>query len=96
MGAGIKIDKHTYTHSGSSGVVFTLLGPLILWLAYRDGPFLALAIAEIDCHLVIYLSLRHLVYPRSHGFHVSVQRYILAAIPTALINIVMVAISGIC
>ena len=84
--------KHTFTRYGLSGVVFTLLGPGILWLAYPAGPFLALAIAEASCHVLRYLTFRHLVFPRGHGFHVSVPRYILAAIPTILTNIVLVAV----
>ena len=84
--------KHTFTRYGLSGVVFTLLGPGIFWLAYPAGPFLALAIAEGSCHVLRYFSFRHLVFPRSHGFHVSVPRYIVAAIPTTLTGIVVVAI----
>ena len=84
--------KHTFTRYGLSGVVFTLLGPGIFWLAYPAGPFLALAIAEASCHVLRYLSFRHLVFPRSHGFHVSVPRYIVAAIPTTLTGIVVVVI----
>ena len=84
--------KHTFTRYGLSGVVFTLFGPGIFWLAYPAGPFLALAIAEASCHVLRYLSFRHLVFPRSHGFHVSVPRYIVAAIPTTLTGIVVVAI----
>ena len=83
--------KHTFTRYGLSGVVFTLLGPGIFWLAYPAGPFLALAIAKGSCHVLRYLSFRHLVFPRSHGFHVSVPRYIVAAIPTTLTGIVVVA-----
>jgi hypothetical protein len=84
--------KLTFTRYGLSGLVFTLLGPGIFWLAYPAGPFLALAIAEGSCHVLRYLSFRHFVFPRSHGFHVSVPRYIVAAIPTALIGIVVVAL----
>jgi putative flippase GtrA len=83
--------KHTFTRYGLSGVFFTLLGPGIFWLAYPAGPFLALAIAEGSCHVLRYLTFRHLVFPRSHGFHVSVPRYIVAAIPTTLTGIVVVA-----
>ena len=53
---------------------------------------MSLAIAETSCHVLRYLTFRHLVFPRSHGFHVSVPRYIVAAIPTTLTNIVIVAI----
>ena len=75
-----------------SGVVFTVLGPSLFWLAYPLGPFLALAIAEASCHVLRYLSFRHLVFTRDHGFHVSVPRYIVAAIPTTITGIVVVAI----
>jgi putative flippase GtrA len=84
--------KHTFTRYGLSGVVFTLLGPGIFWLAYPAGPLLALVIAQASCHVLRYLSFRHLVFPRGHGFYVSVARYIVAAIPTTLTNIVMMAI----
>jgi putative flippase GtrA len=84
--------KHTFTRYGLSGVVFTILGPGIFWLAYPAGSFLAVGIAEASCHVLRYLSFRHLVFPRSHGFHVSVPRYIVAAIPTTLTNLVMVAL----
>jgi hypothetical protein len=84
--------KHTFTRYGLSGIVFTLLGPGILWLVYPAGPFVALAIAELSCHTLRYLSFRYLVFPRGHGFHVSVPRYIVAAIPTILTNILLVAI----
>ena len=84
--------KHTFTRYGLSGVVFTILGPGIFWLAYPAGPFLALGIAEASCHVLRYLSFRHLVFPRGHGFHVSVPRYIVAAIPTTLTNLVMVGL----
>ena len=85
--------KHTFTRYGLSGVVYTLLGAGIFWLVYPAGPFLVLGIAEGNCHLLRYLSFRYLVFPRSHGFHVSVPRYIVAAIPTTLTGIVVVAIS---
>jgi putative flippase GtrA len=83
--------KRTFTRYGLSGIVFTLLGPGVFWLAYPAGPFLALGIAEASCHVLRYLTFRHLVFPHSHGFHVSVQRYIVAAIPTTLTGIVVVA-----
>ena len=78
-----------------SGIVFTILGPCIFWIAYPLGPFLALAMAEASCHVLRYLSFRHLVFPRGHGFHVSVPRYIVAAIPTTLTGIVVVAVSAV-
>lgn len=84
--------KHTFTRYGLSGVFFTIVGPGIFWLAYPAGPFLALGIAEASCHVLRYLSFRNLVFPRGHGFHVSVQRYIVTAIPTTLTNLVMVGI----
>jgi putative flippase GtrA len=83
--------NHTFTRYGLSGIFFTILGPGILWLAYPAGPFLALATAEASCHALRYLSFRYIVFPRGHGFRVSVPRYILAAIPTTLTNIIIVA-----
>lgn len=74
MGAGDKIAKHTFTHFGISGVVFTLLGAGIFCLSFPGGLFLDLAIAEESCHVLRNIFIRHLVFPRSLGFHVSVQR----------------------
>jgi hypothetical protein len=53
---------------------------------------MSLAIAEASFHVLRCLTFRHLVFPRGHGFHVSVPRYIVAAIPTTHPNIVIVAI----
>ena len=53
---------------------------------------MALAIAEASCHVLRYLTFRQLVFPRGHGFHVSVPRYMVAAIPTTFTNTVIVAI----
>jgi hypothetical protein len=83
--------KYIFTRYGLSGVVFTLLGPGILWLAYPVGPLLALGIAEVSCHVLRYLSFRHFDFPIVHGFHVSLPRYI-AAIPTTLANVLLVVI----
>jgi putative flippase GtrA len=83
--------EHTFARYGLSGIFFTLLGPGIFWLAYPAGPFLALAIAEVCCHVLRYLSFRHLVFPSGHGFRVSVPRYIVAVIPTTLTGVVVVA-----
>ncbi len=72
-------------------MAFTLLGSVILWLAYPAGLFLSLSIAEASCHVLRYLSSRHLVFPRGHGCHVSVSGYIVTAITTTLTGIVAVA-----
>ena len=84
--------KHTFIRYGLSGVVYTLLGAGIFWLVYPAGPFLALGIAEVSCHVVMYLSLRHFVFPIGHGFHVSVPRYIATEIPTTITNVLLVVI----
>ena len=84
--------RRTFTRYWLSGVVFTVLGPGIFWMAFPAGPFLALAISEVSCHFLRYLSFRHFVFPLGKGFHVSVPRYIVAVIPTILANILLVAI----
>ena len=84
--------NHTFTRYGLSGVFFTILGPGIFWMTYPAGPFLALGTAEVSCHVLRYLSFRHLVFPRSRGFKVSMPRYIVSAIPTTLTNLILVTI----
>jgi hypothetical protein len=84
--------RDTITRYGINGIVFTVLGPLLFWILYPVGAVMAWAITESSCHLLRYLSFRHLVFPRSRGYTVSPLRYIAAAAPTALIGFTVVAL----
>jgi putative flippase GtrA len=84
--------RHSFTRYGLSGVVFTILGPAIFWLAYPMGAFLALGIAEATCHILRYFSFRFLVFPNSQGYRVSIPRYIISIVPTITAGAITVAI----
>jgi hypothetical protein len=87
------LPKHSFTHYGLRGIVFTLLGPGIIWLGYPvAGPLLPLANVEGSCHVLRFLSIRHHFFPRSPGFQVSLSRYVVVRIPHLLTGIVVVAI----
>ncbi|MFN9622130.1 MAG: hypothetical protein ACK587_04760 [Cyanobacteriota bacterium] len=69
---------------GLSGVVFTILGPLLFWFAYPLGPLIAIVMAEIIVHSVRYFTFRLLVFPASKGYNVNIQRYVISALPVSL------------
>jgi hypothetical protein len=85
------MNSHAFTRYGLSGIVFTILGPSIFWLAYPMGAFLALGIAEATCHILRYFSFRLLVFPKSQGYRVSIPRYIISIVPTIMAGAVTVA-----
>jgi putative flippase GtrA len=74
-----------------SGVVFTILGPALFWLAYPLGAFQAVAIAEVCTHSVRFLMFRILVFPVHKGYQVSLLRYVVAALPVSLAGVIAVA-----
>mgnify|MGYP006285373761 CR=1 FL=1 len=82
----------TFTRYGLNGLFFTFLGPALFWLLYPLGPLRAWLFVELGCHILRYISFRLLVFPRSHGFHVSLIRYLIAWIPTALSGFLSVAL----
>jgi putative flippase GtrA len=77
---------------GLTGVVFTLLGPALFWLAYPLGPFQALAIAEIIVHSIRFIAFRSLVFPMHKGYRVSLPRYLVAALPVSLTGVLIVGL----
>lgn len=86
------MNSHSFTRYGLSGIVFTILGPTIFWLAYPMGAFLALGIAEATCHILRYFSFRLLVFPKSKGYRVSIPRYIISIMPTITAGAVIVGL----
>ncbi|MBW4530099.1 MAG: hypothetical protein KME02_05335 [Aphanothece saxicola GSE-SYN-MK-01-06B] len=86
------MNSHSLTRYGLSGVVFTILGPAIFWLAFPMGAFIALGLAEASCHIIRYFSFRILVFPKSRGYRVTIRGYIISILPTLLAGIAIVAI----
>ena len=86
------MNSHSLTRYGLSGIVFTILGPTIFWLAFPLGAFVALGIAEATCHILRYFSFRLLVFPKSKGYHVTIPRYIISIVPTFLAGVTTVAV----
>jgi putative flippase GtrA len=75
-----------------TGVMFTILGPVLFWLAYPLGPLLALVLAELAVHTVRYHTFRTVVFPVDRGYRVSLRRYVVAALPVSLAGFVSVAV----
>ena len=75
-----------------TGVVFTILGPGLFWLAYPWGPFRAIALAEITVHTVRFLTFRMVVFPEHMGYRVNLRRYALSTLPVTLTGIASVAL----
>ena len=77
---------------GVSGVVFTILGPALFWLAYPMGPFMAVGVAELTVHVIRFAAFRAVVFPAHKGYRVSLPRYVLSALPVSLAGVVVVAL----
>ena len=75
-----------------TGVVFTILGPGLFWLAYPLGPLLAVAMAESAVHTIRFLAYQKVVFPAHKGYRVSPRRYILSALPVSLTGVISVAL----
>lgn len=84
--------RRAFLRFGLSGVVFTVLGPSLFWLAYPLGPFVAVAVAELLVHALRFATFRFLVFPTHRGYRVSLQRYILSALPVSLAGMLTVAL----
>ena len=84
--------KNTFTRYGLSGVVFTLLGPGIFWVAYPVGPFLAAALAEVAVHSVRFFTFKRFVFRAEMGYQVSILRYLVSALPLTLAGFTSVAV----
>lgn len=77
---------------GLSGMVFTCLGPLMFWLAYPLGPFMAVTVAELLVHTIRFAAFRAVVFPAHKGFKVSLPRYVISVLPVSLAGILSVAL----
>lgn len=84
--------RRAFLRFGLSGVVFTILGPALFWLAYPLGPFVAVAVAELLVHAVRFATFRQLVFPAHRGYRVSLPRYVLSALPVSLAGVLSVAL----
>jgi putative flippase GtrA len=84
--------RRAFLRFGLSGVVFTILGPALFWLAYPLGPFMALAVAELSVHALRFATFRKLVFPAHKGYRVSLPRYVMSALPVSLSGVMVVAL----
>lgn len=84
--------RRAFLRFGLSGVLFTILGPALFWLAYPMGPFVAVAVAELSVHAVRFATFRKLVFPAHMGYQVSLPRYVLSALPVSLTGVIVVAL----
>lgn len=83
--------SRAFLRFGLSGVVFTILGPGLFWLAYPLGPFVAVAVAELLVHAMRFATFRRLVFPAHKGYRVNLARYLLSALPVSLAGVLNVA-----
>lgn len=84
--------RQAFLRFGMSGVVFTILGPSLFWLAYPLGPFVAVAVAEVSVHLLRFFTFRQVVFPAHRGYRVSLPRYVVSALPVSLAGVITVAL----
>lgn len=75
-----------------AGLGFTILGPSLFWLAYPLGPFLAIAVTELSVHILRFFVFKKIVFPVHRGYTVTVQRYVVSALPVSLAGIATVAV----
>jgi len=84
--------RSAFLRFGLSGVVFTILGPALFWLAYPLGPFVAVAVAELSVHALRFATFRKLVFPAHRGYRVSLPRYVVSALPVSLTGFTVVVL----
>ena len=89
---GRESGRRAFVRFGLSGVLFTILGPSLFWLAYPLGPFVAMGVAELFVHMIRFATFRALVFPADKGYLVSPLRYVISALPVTLTGFVTVAI----
>jgi len=87
-----KSSYRTFFRFALSGVVFTILGPSLFWLAYPFGPLLAVAVAEFAAHALRFITFRRFVFPAKKGYRVSLMRYVVSALPASLLGFVTVIV----
>ena len=86
------LKRHAFLRFSFSGAVFTILGPTLFWLAYPLGAYAALFIAEIFTHSVRFFLFRAFIFPAQKGYHVSLSRYAVSALPLTVISFASVGI----
>jgi len=84
--------RRAFLRFGLSGVVFTILGPSLFWLAYPLGPMIGIGIAELSVHSLRFLTFRRIIFPAAKGYRVSLPRYLVSALPVTLACVAMVAL----
>ena len=84
--------RDAFLRFGLSGIVFTVLGPALFWLAYPLGPFVAVTVAEVTVHTIRLGTFRAVVFPAHKGYRVSLPRYVLSALPVSLTGVIVVAL----
>jgi len=84
--------RRAFLRFGLSGVVFTILGPSLFWLAYPLGPLVAIAVAELSVHAIRFATFRKLVFPAHKGYRVSLARYVVSALPITCAGFASVAL----
>ena len=89
---GRESSRQAFLRFGLTGIVFTILGPGLFWLAYPLGPLRAVALAEITVHTVRFLTFRIVVFPADKGYRVNLRRYALSALPVSLTGLASVAL----
>jgi len=83
---------HALLRFGLSGIVFTILGPMIFWLTYPLGPIAAVAVTELTVHAMRFGAFRMLVFPARKGYRVNLARYVLSALPMTCTGFASVAL----
>ena len=86
------VRQSIFTRFFLSGIVFTILGPCLFWLAYPMGPFIAAGLAEVAVHSVRFVTFRIFVFPADMGYRVSFPRYLISALPITLAGLTSVAV----
>lgn len=75
-----------------TGILFTALGPGLLWFSYPLGVFIAVGLSEIVTHSLRFASFRWFVFPSAKGYRVTASRYVLSAAPITLANLLTVSL----
>ena len=82
--------RMAFMRFGLSGLLFTVLGPTLFWVAYPLGPLVAVAIAELNVHILRFLIFRTVVFPADKGYRVSLPRYAASALPVTIVSVAIV------
>lgn len=89
---GVVNTRGTFLRFGLTGMVFTVLGPSLFWLAYPLGAFQALILTEVMVHGLRFATFRSVVFKADRGYRVSFPRYLISALPVSLMGWMTVAL----